>query len=122
MPPSFPVPVRPQGAPTSNVPGVQPTQLTPMDEAKYRTWMRAIGHTPEAGMAVTPDFTGKDYDYRGFYQKYGAPDISKGQHLTDEFKLPNHPTYSVESQYAQGPYKRSAGSWQGEKFVPAVRS
>lgn len=104
--------------PTSNVPPVQPTQLTPTDEAKYRLWMRAIGHTKEAGMNVTPEFTGTDYDYRGFFSKYGTPDLQKGQHLTDEFKLPNHPTFSTESLYATGPYKASAGSWNGDLFEP----
>ena len=44
--------------------------------------------------------SGIDYDYRGFYKKYGNlnPQATNG-HLTDEFKLPNHPTFSVESKY-----------------------
>ena len=47
--------------------------------------------------------SGIDYDYRGFYKKYGnlSPQATNG-HLTDEFKLPNHPTFSVESRYYNG--------------------
>lgn len=116
MPMAAPPPV-PAG-PTSNVPNISTPSLKPMDEAKYRTWMRAIGHTPENGMAVSPNLTGHDYDYRGFFQKYGPVNVDSGQHLTDEFKLPNHPTFSVESKYATGPYARYAGSWQGDRFVP----
>lgn len=80
--------------------------------------MQAIGHTAANGMAVTPDFTGTNYDYRGFFQKHGPVPVGEGQHLTDEFKLPNHPTFSVESKYATGPYRRGAGSWKGETFIP----
>ena len=40
-----------------------------------------------------------DYDMRGYVSKYGTPDQSKGQHLTDEFKLPNHITFSNQSMY-----------------------
>ena len=49
-----------------------------------------------------------DYDLRGFYKKYGAEAIEEGQHLTDEFKKPNHPTFSKKSKY----YKK--GMWAGE--------
>jgi len=34
-----------------------------------------------------------DYDMAGYVAKYGKPDQSKGQHLTDEFKLPNLKRY-----------------------------
>jgi len=49
----------------------------------------AMARTPEPG-----------YDYRGYIAKYGVPDQSKGQHLTDEFKLPNHITFSTHSKYS----------------------
>ena len=39
-----------------------------------------------------------DYVYDGYVEKYGVPDQSKGQHLTDEFKLPNHITFSKGSK------------------------
>jgi hypothetical protein len=40
-----------------------------------------------------------DYNYDAYVAKYGVPDQSKGQHLTDEFKLPNHITFSDQSAY-----------------------
>jgi len=40
-----------------------------------------------------------DYDIAGYIKKYGMPDQSKGQHLTDEYKLPNHITFSNQSIY-----------------------
>lgn len=47
--------------------------------------------------------SGDDYDLRGFWKKYGTltPTASNG-HLTDEFKLPNHQTFSIESRYYNG--------------------
>lgn len=53
--------------------------------------------------------TGKDYDMQGYISKYGAPDQSKGQHLTDEFKYPNHITFSDESKYSTPESK--GGTW-----------
>ena len=41
-----------------------------------------------------------DYDMAGYIAKYGQPDQSKGQHLTDEFKLPDHMTFSDDSKYS----------------------
>lgn len=55
-----------------------------------------------------------DYDLKGFYKKYGAADVEQGQHLTDEFKKPNHITFSKESKY----YKEGmwAGEWTEDSF------
>jgi hypothetical protein len=58
----------------------------------------------------------KDYDYAGYEAKYGKPDQSKGQHLTDEFKLPNHMTFSSDSKYSTadekgGEWKKEGGKW-----------
>ena len=50
--------------------------------------------------------SGYDYDLRGFYNQYGslAPQATN-RHLTDEYKYPVHPTFSVESKYYTGqPY------------------
>lgn len=63
-----------------------------------------------------------DYDIQGFVQKYGQPDQSKGQHLTDEFKLLNHPTFSKESRYSND--QTPGGEWSsvGEmyRFKPSA--
>lgn len=52
----------------------------------------------------------------GYRAKYGEPDQSKGQHLTDEFKLPNHITFSTDSKYSKpgqegGLWKKQEGVW-----------
>lgn len=68
--------------------------------------------------------SGRDYDYAGaFLAGYGRGQSENG-HLPDTFKKPNHPTFSVESKYATGAYKKYAGSWSqntaGEyQFKPA---
>jgi hypothetical protein len=97
-----------------------PTQLDEANERAYKQWMQSIGHTRQAGYNVDDSYSGKDYDYRGFFKKHGAVDVKQGQHFTDEFKLPNHETFSNESIYAVGADKAKAGSWNGETFVPAV--
>lgn len=51
-----------------------------------------------------------DYDYASYVSKYGIPDQSKGQHLTDEFKLPEHITFSTGSVYSQPDIQ--GGKWQ----------
>jgi hypothetical protein len=58
------------------------------------TLARLLGHIP------APTEANPDYNLVGYLKKYGQPDQSKGQHLTDEFKLPEHPTFSNESIYS----------------------
>ena len=53
-----------------------------------------------------------DYDMAGYVAKYGQPDQSNGQHLTDEFKLPNHMTFSTDSIYSTP--EKQGGSWTQE--------
>ena len=66
-----------------------------------------------------------DYDYAGYVAKYGNPDQSKGQHLTDEYKLPEHITFSTGSKYSapdiQGGQWQSGGTdkWQ---FTPSEQN
>lgn len=62
-----------------------------------------------------------DYDMDGYVKKYGQPDQSKGQHLTDEFKMPNHITFSNESAYSKpgqegGKWEEQDGKWH---FYPS---
>lgn len=40
-----------------------------------------------------------DYDLRGAWAQQGGGDLGSA-HLTDTFKLPNHPTFSSGSRYA----------------------
>ena len=75
------------------------TGLGAAGEAAYTTWKKSLPKNLQ---------NESDYDLRGFYKKYGEKAIEEGQHLTDEFKKPNHPTFSKESKY----YKK--GLWAGE--------
>ena len=65
--------------------------------------LRGVSAPP--GTAESPD-----YDMAGYVAKYGKPDQSKGQHLTDEFKLPNHITFSEYSSYSNP--EMQGGKWQ----------
>ena len=82
------------------------TQLTDGAQAPYHVWLDK----------VAPGDPGRDYDYAGAFaagQGRGGPD----GHFTDQFKKPNHETFSDESQYAdQGP----PGSWQDDNFTPGA--
>lgn len=49
------------------------------------------------------------YDYFSYASKYGVPDQSKGQHLSDEYKLPSHVTFSDESIYSTP--EKQGGHW-----------
>lgn len=82
------------------------TPLSPDEEEKFRAWKKK--HAPED--------SGDDYDLRGAFKAGVTPDPKTG-HWPDTFKKPNHPTFSVESQYAKDAPER-AGRWEGEKFIP----
>lgn len=76
----------------------------------------------EVFVAPKPTKENPDYDYDGYVAKYGKPDQSKGQHLTDEYKLPNHITFSTDSRYHSDENK--GGTWtEGAKdkwtFTPS---
>lgn len=57
-----------------------------------------------------PTKNNPDYDMIGYIEKHGIPDQSKGQLLTDEFKLPNHITFSDQSKYHSD--ATPGGTWQ----------
>lgn len=105
---------------TGTTTGPTPPVFDSSREKEYRGWLSTIGMTKDAGFAVDDDFTGKDYDLRGFYDKYGPVNVNVkgGQHFTDEFKLPNHETFSTESRYAVGDNAARAGHWNGDTYVP----
>ncbi len=62
--------------------------------------------------------TGVDYDLRGAFAA-GQGRGGNG-HMTDQFKKPNHPTFSNESQYAEGENAKYAGHWGPgeENYIP----
>lgn len=79
-------------------------------EKEYQTWRSTL----PKGLQYEGD-----YDLRGYYEKYRKTDMAANGHLTDEFKLPNHPTLSNESQYfMQAP--QNAGHWEEKYNGPKV--
>lgn len=64
-----------------------------------------------------PQDTGEDYDFPGAFKAGLTPDPQSG-HWPDTFKKPNHPTFSVESQYAKD-RPELAGHWNDDAYVPS---
>jgi hypothetical protein len=85
------------------------TALPPAQEKAYQAW--------RAKLPRPLQYEG-DYDLRGFYQANPTFKATAGQHLTDEFKLPNHPTFSDESRYYNADTAHLGGHWDGDVFVP----
>lgn len=107
-------------APVSDVPNtpgglprevqVQQTRLQSSQEAAYQQW--------KATLPPRLQYEG-NYDLRGFWQKNPNFSVDKpGQHMTDEFKLPNHPTFSDESKYFGPETRHLAGHWNGDVYTP----
>lgn len=91
------------------------TVLPPGQEKKFLAWQSTLPPRLQES---------DDYDLRGFFQKNPNFNIDKpGQHLTDEFKLPNHETFSNESKYYNDQTREQGGTWQprqggGYSFIP----
>lgn len=86
------------------------TNLSKPEEKQFLDWR----------MKKSPDRPlddGQDYDYRGFF-KSGQGQTDNG-HFTDQFKKPNHPTFSVESQYSDPSTGTVGGQWVGDNFKPS---
>ena len=91
------------------------TWLTPDEERVFWAWAAANG----IGDVDAPE---SRYDYRGYWKQIASKggDATKvyddGVHFTDQFKQHGHPSFSVESQYSEGPW--DGGRWIGESYVP----
>lgn len=79
------------------------TPLNPGDELLFQQWKAQYA----------PNDSGHDYDLRGAW-KAGLLPGADG-HWSDQFKKPNHPTFSDQSQYAGQGYP---GSWEGDDYTP----
>ncbi len=83
------------------------TVLNLADEIKFRNWIAQHG-------VKDLDNPLSHYDYRGYWQAQqgGDPNAQQAanQHYPDTYKLPGHPTFSNESQYAQP----DAPHWEGD--------
>jgi hypothetical protein len=87
--------------PPSDMTGKFNTPLTKPDEAAFQAWLRANKREGDL----------RDYDMRGAW-KENAKQANNG-HFPDEFKKPNHPTFSDESKYNRvSGFK--GGSWAGD--------
>jgi hypothetical protein len=86
------------------------TDLSPQAEKKFQEW--AKGQSKIKGRDLLKDL--EDYDLRGFW-KAGAHADEKSGHLSDEFKKPNHPTFSEESKYS-GMLAPHGGNYMGGKW------
>lgn len=84
------------------------TQLSPADEAKYQEWGKQQAALRPDGRNPANDAF--DYDMRGFWQKGDA--FADNGHAGDQFKKPNHPTFSNQSQY-HGVDGHQGGVWGG---------
>ncbi len=79
------------------------TPIPPDQLAAYNAWIasqKALGKNPENDKY--------DYDVNGFFLSGAA--TSPNGHGSDQFKKPNHPTFSNESQYA-GSGGNLGGEW-----------
>lgn len=86
--------------------GQYETRLTPREESVFQQWKQRHA----------PNDSGEDYDFRGAFKAGLKPD--RQGHWSDRFKKPNHPTFSIESQYATGVNRARAGRWKNGKFIP----
>ena len=84
---------------TGDFTGSYNTPLTPEQEQQFQAWARKNNRLKDL----------YDYDMRGAWLS-GAKQASNG-HFTDQFKKPNHPTFSTESQYS-GKDGFVGGSWE----------
>ena len=95
------------------------TALLESEEEAYWLWVQ---DTQDKGIVGKED-NSYDYDYRGYWQKYikdnkMEPVLEPGMHFPDEFKKPNHPTFSKESKWSRGAWEEYAGTWDGETYTP----
>jgi hypothetical protein len=84
--------------------GKYDTPLGASDQMKFQRWKAK--HAPSD--------SGYDYDLRGAFKAGISPDPKTG-HWPDTFKKPNHPTFSVESQYSTR--ENPGGHWVGDTFI-----
>lgn len=85
--------------------------MSPMEEAGYQAWLQ------NTGLQETDDFNN-----RAAYLEGLRPDPNTG-HFVDWFKLPNHPTYSDGSVYAdelRRLFGVTPGTWGPNGYVPSV--
>ena len=84
------------------------------DELKFQKWYRAVAQAN--GLSPNSDDPEHHYDWRGYFKDHDNAVEEISGHFPDEYKLPGHETFSIESKY----YKPGmmAGHWEEDEFVP----
>jgi hypothetical protein len=77
----------------------------------YQDWLKMM--STKQGRDITMDK--RDYDIQGYFLSGQTPD-ERG-HSTDQFKKPNHPTFSNESMYSNPFLGESGGQWGDNSFT-----
>ena len=81
----------------------RPTEAQASTDAGFQEWKKKYA----------PNDSGADYDLMGAYKAGLKP--GENGHFSDEFKKPNHPTFSVESKYWKPGLP--AGRWENDNYV-----
>jgi hypothetical protein len=88
------------------------TPLPTAEEERFQGWVGR--QSTAAGRNLENDL--EDYDLRGWWKQNNGKPLGEG-HLTDEFKKPNHPTFSTDSKYSGtdgfkgGSWVKDSGAW-----------
>ena len=93
------------------------TELSPIKEAQFKVWYRNMASNLQ--LAPDPDDSLHYYDYRGYWEENPLEILEPGDHFTDKFKTPGHPTFSDQSMYSaqQNGSNIAGGKWDGKYFV-----
>lgn len=82
------------------------TELTPIEKIHYKLWLEAgFGNPRDIGV----------YDIQGYWKSgQWKNNTDPDNHGTDEFKKPNHPTFSAKSKYSKqkGGSEYIGGMWR----------
>jgi hypothetical protein len=86
------------------------TPLTKKEEKEFKKWMKEANiHTWDRGA----------YDIQGYWKEQvkgkGFDSVDDDGHRPDTYKKPNHPTFSMQSKYADHPGVE-AGFWDGPDY------
>jgi broad specificity phosphatase PhoE len=81
------------------------TQLSNDEEQKYQQWKQKLPGDLK---------NDNDYDLRGQYKQNPNVEPSERMHFTDEFKKPNHITFSDQSKYNDPNNGVIGGHWEGD--------
>ena len=81
------------------------TKLSAGDEKEFQVWFdRYVREVHGPLIRMNPDDKDAHYDYRGYWidnRGEASKPMKRGIHLTDRYKIPGHPTFSIESKYYQ---------------------